>query len=346
VDPAVTERTVQVDAASLASIRIGQFDPTTVRVVLDVTVREHVDAFLLTNPHRLVIDVRAPDNALDFSRETPGQISETVQEAAPPTPVAAVETVAAAELVTTPASPTLAGDHSMIRSLGLKIGRVVIDPGHGGHDTGTIGPSGLREKDVVLEIAQGLKERIESEMGAEVVLTRSDDSFISLDARTALANQAKADLFLSIHVNSSSTGSVRGFETYILNMATTGADREIAARENASSQASVSELQDLVSKIMVQDKADESREFAARVQQAMARAGDFGRDRGVKEAPFVVLIGAEMPSILAEVSFISNRDDEERLRDDEGRSEIVDALFEGVRSYAETLSGFRTAQVE
>ncbi len=348
---------VTVDTPSLAGIRIGQFDPTTVRVVLDQTARERVDAFRLSNPDRLIIDVRAPDANRETTTVPPIQISEA---AAPPVapvtpaPEPAVRIApepepappARPERVSTPARPTLDGDHSLIRSLGLKIGRVVIDPGHGGHDTGTIGPSGVYEKDVVLQIARDLKERIESEMRAEVVLTRSDDSFLALEERTALANQVEADLFLSIHVNSSSSGSVRGFETYVLNMATTNADREIAARENAASEASISQLQDLVSKIMFQDKAEESREFAARVQQAMARGGDLGRDRGVKQAPFVVLIGANMPSILAEVSFISNPDDEARLSRDAGRGEIVDALFEGVRSYAETLSGFRTAQVQ
>ncbi len=341
------QRALPVESVMLRNIRVGQYDSDTVRVVLDLVQLSNVTTFTLRDPSRLVIDVlgSADRPATPEPQPVPEPVLEVADVAAETRPEPAAELAEATdERTLSAAQPPESGDQSLIRSLGLKVGRVVIDPGHGGRDTGTIGPSGLTEKALVLDIARRLKERIEIELNAEVVLTREDDSFVPLETRTAIANQAEADLFLSIHANSSSSQSIRGFETYFLNFSTTREGSEIAARENAASAQSISELQDLVSKIMLRDKVDESREFATHMQRALATTPDFGRDRGVKQAPFVVLIGANMPSILAEVSFISNPDDERLLKGTERREEISDALFEGVRSYSETLSGFETAQ--
>ena len=342
VGRSLAQRALPVESVMLENIRVGQYDSDTVRVVLDLVQLSDVTTFTLRDPNRLVIDVLGSEERPAASE--PAAITELRTET-PAVGEVRPEPETEAAGAASPAQPTENGDHSLIRSLGLKVSRVVIDPGHGGRDTGTIGPSGLTEKDLVLDIARRLKERIETELDAEVVLTREDDSFVGLETRTAIANQAEADLFLSVHANSSDSRVIRGFETYFLNFATSREDSEIAARENATSAQSISELEDLVSKIMLRDKMDESREFATHIQRALATAADFGRNRGVKQAPFVVLIGANMPSILSEVSFISNPNDEQLLKGAERREQIADALFEGVRSYSDTLSGIETAQV-
>jgi len=245
------------------------------------------------------------------------------------------------------ARPTAAGDRSLIRALGLKIGKIVIDAGHGGHDTGTIGPNGLLEKDVVLDVAKRLGRLLETRLGAEVIYTRQDDTFIPLETRTAIANRERADLFISIHANSSRDSDARGVETYYLNFTSSPEALEVAARENAVSEKSIHELQDLVKKIALKDKIDESREFAGDVQEslygglALNNAGV--RNRGTKKAPFIVLIGANMPSILAEISFVSNPTDERKLETSEHRQRIAESLYRGVSKYASGLSGVKVA---
>jgi N-acetylmuramoyl-L-alanine amidase len=245
------------------------------------------------------------------------------------------------------ARPTASGDRSLTRALGLKIGKIVIDAGHGGHDTGTIGPNGLCEKDVVLDVAKRLGRLLESRLGAEVIYTRQDDTFIPLETRTAIANRERADLFISIHANSSRDSDARGVETYYLNFTSSPEALEVAARENAVSEKSIHELQDLVKKIALKDKIDESREFAGDVQEslygglALNNAGI--RNRGIKKAPFIVLIGANMPSILAEISFVSNPTDERRLETSEHRQRIAESLYRGVSKYVNGLSGVKVA---
>lgn len=245
------------------------------------------------------------------------------------------------------AKPTASGDRSLIRTLGLKIGKIVIDPGHGGYDTGSIGPNGLKEKDLVLEVGRRLGKLLETRLGAEVVYTRKDDTFIPLETRTAIANQQRADLFISIHANSSQDPDARGVETYYLNFTSSPDALEVAARENAVSEKSIYELQDLVKKIALREKIEESREFAADVQQSLhsgLSAKNPGiRNRGVKKAPFIVLIGANMPSILAEISFVSNPGDEHRLETSEYRQRIAESLYRGISKYVDGLSGVKVA---
>src|SRR5262249_55111802 len=245
------------------------------------------------------------------------------------------------------AAPTARGDRSLIRALGLKIGKIVVDAGHGGHDTGTIGPNGLMEKDLVLDVALKLGKLLESRLGAEVVYTRDDDTFIPLETRTAIANKEQADLFISIHANSSSDASARGVETYYLNFTSSADALEVAARENAVSDQSIHELQDLVKKIALKEKIGESREFAADVQRSLyaglSAKNPSLRNRGVKKAPFVVLIGANMPSILAEISFVSNPDDAKKLKTNDYRQRIADSLYKGVSKYVSSLSGVKVA---
>ncbi|HYR83136.1 MAG TPA: N-acetylmuramoyl-L-alanine amidase [Terriglobia bacterium] len=343
----------------LGQIRIGQYDGSTVRVVLDVGRVGQTTSFMLKDPDRLVVDIMAKEEIPAAGSPQPVAAAVTAPPVDPPQPLLTVNAPTrtapkpadtkppdAETKVITAAKPPNAGTRSLIRSLGLKLSRVVIDAGHGGHDTGSIGPKGYSEKELVLDVAARLKQLIETELGAEVVMTRNDDSFVPLETRTVVANQQQSDLFISIHANSSAVRAVRGVETFFLNFTSSREALETASRENAASERSIHELQDLVKKIMLRDKVDESRELARHIQHAMAARKGSGTDRGVKQAPFVVLIGANMPSILAEVCFISNPEEEKLIRTPQYRQAIADALFEGVRSYAESLSGTKTAKTQ
>jgi N-acetylmuramoyl-L-alanine amidase len=456
-------KTFEVDDGLLKKIRVAQFQPGRIRVVLEVEDLSDYSAFLLPNPSRLIIDIhgrqtrqfakqgdsdvksKASDQAetktqpsagsqiedaadlkdvkaaakIDavskpskksgeaeipqektrtvFAKSASGKsIPKTIVEAedddpeagdgvpvvkttdakSEVPPVRQLETASTPSVKVTPdhalptkgagkkkktskssdelagldireARPTANGDRSLIRALGLKIGKIVIDPGHGGHDTGTIGPNGLLEKDLVLEVAHRLGRLLDQRLGAEVVYTRQDDTFIPLETRTAIANRERADLFISIHANSSHDPAARGVETYYLNFSSSAEALEVAARENAVSEKSIYELQDLVKKIALKEKIEESREFASNVQQALhsglSTRSSGMRDRGVKKAPFIVLIGANMPSILAEVSFVSNPSDERKLETGEYRQRIADSLYRGISKYASGLSGIKVA---
>ena len=247
------------------------------------------------------------------------------------------------------AVPTADGSTSLVRALGLKIGRIVIDAGHGGHDSGTIGADGIEEKDVVLDVALRLGKLLHDRLNAEIVYTRSDDTFIPLETRTAIANKAQADLFISIHANSSDDTTARGVETYYLNFTTSPDALQTAARENAVSSQSIHQLSDLVKKITLRDKIDESREFASNVEDSLyagLQKGNAGlKNRGVKKAPFVVLIGANMPSILAEISFVTNPRDASQLQQPEYRQRVAESLYKGVARYEAGLSGVKTSSL-
>jgi N-acetylmuramoyl-L-alanine amidase len=250
--------------------------------------------------------------------------------------------------VATPAKRDTGGDRSLVRVLGLKLGRVVIDPGHGGHDTGTIGSGGLMEKDLVLDVALRLGKLITQQLGADVVYTRSGDVFIPLEQRTEIANSEKADLFISIHANSSPEPKASGVETFYFNLTSDKVGLDLATRENATSTSSISDLNDLLHKAVLQNKLEESREFAQKIQAALwttsLKMNSRARNRGVRQAPFVVLIGASMPSILAEIGFVSNPHDERLLRRADQRQKVAEALLKGVTQYASTLSHVQMAE--
>ena len=283
-----------------------------------------------------IVAPESPVQPLPIQAPAPKEISlkekESVKEASSGLPVAEPK----------PAARNANGERSLTRVLGLKLGRVVIDAGHGGHDQGTRSKAGMLEKDLVLDISTRLAEMLRTRMGTEVVMTRSDDTFLSLEERTRLANDAKADLFLSIHANSSPVKSVAGVETFYLNFSTGRDDLDLATRENAASQRSISDLKEVVSKIALRAKLDESREFAMRIQNSLqttaVKQNKDAKDRGVKRAPFVVLIGADMPSVLAEIGFLSNSRDEALLKGQEHRDRIAEALFNGIAGYADSLS--------
>jgi N-acetylmuramoyl-L-alanine amidase len=367
----VNRENSNVDGDVLTAIRVAQNHTGVVRIVLNVNrVKEYL-ASISQNPPQLLIDLyrkqpppaimkiaRASHNSsnihetADLRGPEAGNIepavdgqSDTLVRTSQPVATLKVSKISKSDLAQ-PAiapQPTHDGQSTLTRALGLKIGRIVVDAGHGGHDTGTIGPTGLMEKDLCLDVALRLGKIIKQRLpGAEVVFTRSDDSFIPLEERTAIANEAHADLFISIHANSSQDHGARGIETYYLNLKGSPEAMEVAARENAVSNVGIHDLEDLVKKIARNEKIDESREFAEDIQaslsQRVQKANKTVKNRGVRKAPFVVLIGADMPSILTEISFLSNPADEQLLKQPENRQRVAEGLYQGVASYLQSLN--------
>jgi len=240
--------------------------------------------------------------------------------------------------------PALAttGGLSIARQLGLGVSRIVIDPGHGGHDPGAKG-KGVTEAELVLDIALRVEKLLEEVPGVDVILTRRTDEFVALPERTAIANREGADLFLSIHANASPNSLAHGIETYFLNFATNTSAAAVAARENAASTLSMGEMPDIVKAIALNNKVDESRDFASHVQRAMLErlrtSNKTLKDLGVKQAPFVVLIGATMPSVLAEISFVTNPQEARLLKGNAYRQKIAESLFNAIRKYQTALKG-------
>lgn len=240
-----------------------------------------------------------------------------------------------------PAAPITGGrgPYSLTRQLGLGVSKIVIDPGHGGHDPGALG-AGISESEVVLDVCLRL-EKLLKDAGVEVVMTRRTDEYVPLEERPAIARREQADLFLSVHANASRTRTVRGTETYYLNFSTDPAAEEVAARENAATNRTINNLPDILKAITLNNKLDESRTFAGLIQKSMASqlsgANSGMRNLGVKQAPFVVLIGAEMPSVLVEIAFITNPQEGRLLKSGAYRQKIAQALFDAVRGYQKSL---------
>jgi N-acetylmuramoyl-L-alanine amidase len=274
-----------------------------------------------------------------------GVAAAPVPAPAPPPAKGAAAPVPAPAPARKAAAPAPSGKPSLARQLGLGVRRVVIDAGHGAHDPGAIGVGGLQEKDVTLDLALRVRDILRT-AGYETVLTRDRDVYLPLEERTAVANTARGDLFLSLHCNSSDTGKLSGVETYYLNLASNVRSMQTAARENSMAVANMSDLQQIVREIQ-NSKMDESSQFAARVQRTLHdtlhRAYPDVKNLGVKQAPFYVLIGAQMPSILAEVSFINHRTEGRRLADPKYRQLIAQALADGVKRYVRTI---KTATLE
>ena len=313
-------------------------EPPPLKPDLAKTQAARITAKVVTSPTVMLPEPPAP-------RPAQPSVSTTADDSAP---AAAPARTLSPRAVPKAAHLNSDGERSLIRALGLKINRVVIDPGHGGADQGTVGRRGLMEKDLVLDVSKRLGKLIEERMGSEVIYTRADDTFIPLHARTELANEKKADLFLSIHANSSPHPKIGGIEVYYLNFTRSADALDVAARENASSEKSVYELRDLIQTITLHDKIEESKEFASKVQGTLqtfeTRYNTAAKNRGVKKAPFVVLIGASMPSVLAEVGFLSNAREEQLLKRPDHRQRLAEALYQGVTRYAQSLSHFQVAQ--
>ncbi len=320
----VEQRTVPPQAGLLRDVRAAQNSDDVVRLVLEADGARDYSAQLLAEPNRLVIDVHG--KAADMSK------GNALTEAANQNFGALLGDTNRA-----------AGSQlSLSRELGLKINRIVIDPGHGGYDTGTMGPRGLLEKNLCLDVALRLGQMIEENIpGAQVVYTRKDDRHVPLEERTAMANDANADLLISIHANSSASREIRGVETYYMSMASSREARELAARENEFGQASLHDLPDLLKKIASSDKIAESKQLAGEIQNALSQRLQLvsrqETNRGVKRAPFIVLTGANMPAVLSEISFVSNANDENLLLEGAQRQRVAEGLYRGIAAYLDSL---------
>ncbi len=342
----------------LKAVRIARHTTDVTRLVLDLSKTPQYSVYRLYDPFRLVIDLKnggavAPTDSTAVSRPAaPTAPPAAAASPAPPGPPPSLHRdddstspttahVTPAALKTpAPASETSRGNYSLARQLGLGVSRIVIDPGHGGHDPGAQA-NGISEADLVLDISLRLEKLLEAQRGVDVVLTRRTDEFIPLEERTAIANREGADLFLSIHANASRRTSARGIETYFLNFSTNPAAEAVAARENATSSETMGNLPKLVKTIALNNKVAESRELASMVQSSLVhrlQSRSKGlKNLGVKQAPFVVLIGAQMPSVLAEVSFLTNRSDASLLKQGAYRQRIAQALCDAVMKYQTSL---------
>jgi N-acetylmuramoyl-L-alanine amidase len=374
------------DADIVRQIRLGRHPNNTTRVVLDAAGVSSYSVYPLYEPYRLVIDcvressakttdplpfpltgrASAPARAeaaplssrlptATWLRSAPANVPQhgvmlaeahqPAAEIANAAPLAATALKKPVEVPVAPPARNSTGNFSIARQLGLGVSRIVIDAGHGGHDPGARA-RGVVEAELVLDVALRLEKLLQKMPGVEVVLTRRTDDFVPLQERTAIANREGADLFLSIHANASTSSQARGIETYFLNFASNLSAAAVAARENAASGQSMGELPDIVKAIALNNKLDESRDFATHVQHAMLdqlrSSNKSVRDLGVKQAPFVVLIGAAMPSVLAEISFVTNPQEARLLKSGAYRQKIADALFTGIKKYQASLNKVTT----
>lgn len=323
LNPILHGQSYALGAEYISRIRIAQRDRGIVRLVVDLdfgSVKSY-RVYYLPDPFRIVMDIY------------PGR---------PPEP-AAKEAAAAEpgpEPKSRPAEPS-AGGYSLARQLGLGIRTIVIDPGHGGTDPGCVGRGGEYEKDLVLDVCLRLRKLLASVRGLEIVLTRETDIFIPLENRTVIANQKKADLFVSVHANSSLNPQRTGVETFYLNLSLDPAVDEIAARENATSTKSIGQMKDILAKIIQNSKIVESRDLADKVQRSLvgslSRSYSDVRSLGAKGGPFWVLIGSNMPSILVEVSHLSNAKEAARLKEESYRQKIAQGIYDGLVDYMQSL---------
>jgi N-acetylmuramoyl-L-alanine amidase/type II secretory pathway predicted ATPase ExeA len=319
----VGQKTVPLEDGLLKWVRAAQNRDGVVRLVLNADGAKDYSSQLLSDPYRLVIDVHAQPMAAAKrgpSSEAGHNMAET-----PPEAIASHER-----------------QLSLTRELGLKINRIAIDPGHGGYDAGTMGPHGLLEKNLCLDVALRLGQLIEENItDAEVVYTRKDDRYVPLEERTAIANGANADLFISIHANSSDSREARGVETYYMSLAASQESREVATRENALAQSSLHDLPELIKKITRNEKIAESKLLAVDIQNRLSQRLQLvswrEMNRGVKQAPFIVLTGANMPAVLSEISFVSNASDESLLLGSGQRQRVAEGLYRGIATYLDSL---------
>ncbi len=303
--PPDSKSSIPVDDGLLKRIRTGQFNPDTVRVVLDTQTLEDYKIFELKDPYRIIIDISG-------TKAVPSQPTRLPEQGI-----------------------------SLAKQFGLGVKTIVLDPGHGGKDPGAVSPSGLMEKDIVLNIAKKTAKILNRKKGYNVILTRTEDVFIPLEERTAIANTHKADLFISIHVNAAANPGLQGIETYYLNMATSREERRAAARENSSSASQLSDLQRILDDLMKKSKKEESYHLAGILHQQLIKGlGNSFRvnDLGVKKAPFIVLIGARMPAILLETGFISNHEEEKRLCSRNYQDILARQITRGIVDYASNLN--------
>ena len=316
------ESALPIKDGLLQRARAGQYTKDTVRVVLDTESIEGYKVFHLHDPFRIVVDVRRKEkeDATDESKLAMKKrpVRKGVRKAKPPE-----------------------NSVSLARQLGLNVKTIVIDPGHGGKDPGCNARGDAKEKDIVLSIARLLAKRIKEKIGCEVFLTRNKDVFLPLERRTAIANMKKADLFISLHINAHRNKNIRGLETYFLNMATDERSVMVAARENATSEKNISDLQAILNDLMLNTKINESSRLAYEVQKGMFsqvnRRYKQVKNLGVKQAPFYVLIGAQMPAVLVETGFLTNRMERKRLLNKRYQESVAEGISDGVNAYIKSI---------
>ena len=312
---------IQIGDGLLKAARIAQYQAEVVRLVLDIQNIRDFKVFTFSDPFRVIVDVKGERQAELKKPDEP-----VIEKA-------------------TPKEETKKGAAKEKREKGTfkpgKIRRIVIDPGHGGHDPGAVGQNGSREKDVVLQMGLKLARELREELGLDVVMTRTTDVFVELQERTAIANKVNADLFVSIHANASLNRAASGIETYYLNLAKTEKAAQLAARENGTTLEKVSLLQAVLFDLMANYKLNDSAHLAEDVQKSAFRkvSSRYGgvKNLGVKQGPFYVLVGATMPSILVETAFISNEKEEERLTDDSYQDTTVAGILDGIKAYITSL---------
>jgi N-acetylmuramoyl-L-alanine amidase len=335
--PELVDASLKYDDEIVHEIRLGRHPNRTVRIVFDVAGVNHYSVFTLYEPYRIVID---------FERAGPPTIEKPAPARTAPEPH-----VPSTDLSSAPAVPAAntGGSFSVARQLGLGVSRIVIDPGHGGHDPGATA-FGMSEAELVLDVALKLEALLQQHQVFDVVLTRRTDEFVPLEERTAIANREGADLFLSIHANASANAAARGVETYFLNFALNRQAEAVAARENAASEKTMNSLPQIIKAITLNSKLNESKDFAALVQRSLVRGLRGGnntvRDLGVRQAPFMVLIGAAMPSILTEISFVTNRTEARLLKTSAHRQKIAESLLAGILKYQQALKKVDAAALQ
>ncbi|GFK93615.1 N-acetylmuramoyl-L-alanine amidase AmiC [Fundidesulfovibrio magnetotacticus] len=331
--------------------RLGYFKPDVARLVVEVENLKSQNVFVLENPFRVIVDVqgeasktpakspgksapgKAPSDKTPEGKARPGKLPAPKAEADEPPASPGVN-------LATPARKKMA--RQLVEQLGLTVRTVMVDAGHGGRDSGARGPGRLWEKDVNLRAAKLLARHLER-MGFEVLMTRTQDKYVPLEVRTAMANARKADLFISLHCNAHGDPGSTGMETYSLNLASTPAEVRVAARENSVDSKRISDMQKLLDELMHASKLTESRDFARSAHQAalaQARKSIDLRDRGVHEAPFYVLLGAKMPAILVEMGYITNPAEAAKLREDKYLDGLTQGIAQGVKAYKERIERF------
>jgi N-acetylmuramoyl-L-alanine amidase len=348
--PELSEASFRYDGDIVREVRLGRRPNSTIRIVLDLENVGRYSVFTRYDPYRIVIDSE-PTSALNAPKTSAFAFGASAFASGATADKSAHKPNAPIAPVSAPVAPTLnaGGKFSVARQLGLGVARIVIDAGHGGHDPGA-SAFGVSEADLVLDVSLRLERLLQQQPGMEVVLTRRTDDSVSLDERTEIANRESADLFLSIHANASANTSARGIETYFLNFALNEQAEAVAARENAASSRTMNSLPDIIKAITLNNKLDESRDFAASIQRALIRGLRPGnkslKDLGVKQAPFMVLIGAFMPSALAEISFVTNRQEARLLKTPGYRQKIAEALLAGILRYQQSLKKVQTTALK
>ncbi len=331
--PAEKASEIRVAAGNLQRIRVGKFQAQTIRVVFDFDRIGRYNRFYLTSPFRIVFDIYRQEEYVSRGEQArdarpAGTTPGTAANGDPADP-------GSGDAAPAEGQPTGSGTPSIARQLGLGVHRIVIDPGHGGKDPGTVNRRlGLQEKDITLDIGKRLNAILNEHQELEVILTRPRDEYVPLEERAAIANSNQGDLFVSIHTNSAPRLSARGVESFYLNMTSDPWSMQVAATENAMSSKSISDMRNILDQILRHSKVAESHIFTRSLQESIVAnlRGKYDAidDLGVKKAPFYVLLGAQMPSALVEVSFLSHRDEARRLASPEYRQAVAAGLYLGI----------------